>query len=441
MEKPERESLADGVENKEDMSGCADSSVAPDSPSGAAKPSVFLRIVGSEAARIAAGVLGTAVLVTGGILIGRYAGRSSDVAASGVLSSAVSAGGLETSANTAVETSEESVKEAGSPAETSEDAVRAESTPPAEEIGFATPANTAGNSNNGGYVCLYGEWIYYYTAPSWNGHTPKEVVDTLMTGIHRMSLDGSRMENYVPETAYNLNIADSWIYFRNRSGIFRGEINGRNGEVLSKNEASYMQVVGDWIYYANESDDGMIYKMRTDGGETQKLVGNKSRYLNVVGDLIYYCNQDDHGKLYTVKTDGSASRKIGDDQAEYAVVSGQRIYYVNGSDRGKIYSIQVDGSDNRRLNDSQSEFLNLSGGRLYYANEDAGGRLYTMRLDGSDNRPLGDATPARDICVAGDWIFYTEDSDWGGGTAPGRLHRIKTDGTQGSVINDYSVSP
>jgi hypothetical protein len=70
----------------------------------------------------------------------------------------------------------------------------------------------------------------------------------------------------------------------------------------------YAAIQGDWIYYNNASDDGKLYKIKTDGSGRQKLNDDVSSYINVIGDWIYYT--DDIGNICKIKTDGSERQLV-----------------------------------------------------------------------------------------------------------------------------------
>jgi len=60
-----------------------------------------------------------------------------------------------------------------------------------------------------------------------------------------------------------------------------------------------------WIYYSNSSDEGKLYKMRTDGTERTKLNDHNSCCINIAGDWIYYLNSREDYQLYKMRTDGT----------------------------------------------------------------------------------------------------------------------------------------
>ncbi|HHV98937.1 MAG TPA: DUF5050 domain-containing protein [Clostridiaceae bacterium] len=77
----------------------------------------------------------------------------------------------------------------------------------------------------------------------------------------------------------------------------------------STTEISDFYVIDEWIYYINYSDNGNLYRMKTDGSSKSKLSDDSLYTFVVYGDTIYYNNPSDRWKFYTIKTDGSNRRK------------------------------------------------------------------------------------------------------------------------------------
>jgi hypothetical protein len=89
--------------------------------------------------------------------------------------------------------------------------------------------------------------------------------------------------------------------------------------VKSSNDLGYeIYVVGDWLYFLNYSDNGQLYKMKTDGTNKAKVNEDGFHCVNVVGDWIYYASQSINNpseqRMFKIKTDGSGKVEICDDQ-------------------------------------------------------------------------------------------------------------------------------
>jgi len=199
---------------------------------------------------------------------------------------------------------------------------------------------------------------------------------------------------------------------------------------------------GDWIYYTTKSAENKgLFKIRTDGTDITKLSDDYSIYINVLGDWVYFSNESDGYKLYKIRTDGTDKTKLNDDHSEFINVVGDWAYYVNRDDSCCIYKIGIDGSGRNKVNDEVSSFINVVGGWIYYAN---GARnalfyerfpLHKIRTDGTDRTVINNKDQVEYINVVGDWVYYVSANYVGHGD----IYRIRTDGTAREMLVNYTL--
>ena len=212
-----------------------------------------------------------------------------------------------------------------------------------------------------------------------------------------------------------------------KSGMYRMKTDGSETQYLASENMYDINIVDDRIYYNNNS--GAIYAGPLNGGVITVVIDDYARYMNVVGDRIYYSNRRDNYMIYAVNTDGSDRQKLNGSESLYINVVDDRIYYVNADDHNKIYAMNTDGSENQNLNNDESSYINVVGGRIYYVNDSDKGTIYSMKTDGSDNRKLGDHN-AMYMNVAGGRIYYANWSD------SGKLYSMKIDGSDDRMLSD-----
>ena len=248
-----------------------------------------------------------------------------------------------------------------------------------EYIIVSAYGNSCGNFMNGSLVAESDEWIYHinfsavYGDPYWRGlsRTGKDDSDSVMLS------DGS---------CSNINVLGDWIYFlKNEFGyskICRVKSDGSDKSLVVEDYSNKLLVVGEWIYYINQIDDGKLYKIKTDGSSKTKICDDifmqtyetmmfgletETSDFYVIDEWIYYINLSDNGKLYKIKTDGSSRTKLSDDHIYSFNVYGDTIYYNNTADGWKFYTVKTDGSNNRKLCDYGAyETFNVYNGWIYY---------------------------------------------------------------------------
>jgi Flp pilus assembly protein TadD len=190
---------------------------------------------------------------------------------------------------------------------------------------------------------------------------------------------------------------------------------------------------GDWMYYSDFTDEGKLYKMRSDGTEKTKLSDQSCIYINVMGRWVYF--QGDDG-LYKTRTDGKKETRLNNDVfCSNTTVAGEWIYYINCDDEYTVYRIRTDGTERSRLNDDYSGDLNVEGDWIYYLSSRYSPEenrhyndLTKMRTDGTQRTPMGE--DGFWLNVADGWIYYSNESD------DGKLYKIRTDGTDKTKLND-----
>lgn len=159
--------------------------------------------------------------------------------------------------------------------------------------------------DNAEFLNFEGDWIYYANrGDEWD--------------IYKMRIDGSERTKLSTESVIEMNISDGWIYYISigDSKIYKMKFDGTNILKLSDERASDLNVSEDWIYYHNLKDY-KLYKMKLDGTGKIKLHDDTASAPNIVGDEIYYIHIDkdfyyynygtDNGRVYKMKTDGSGS--------------------------------------------------------------------------------------------------------------------------------------
>ena len=222
-----------------------------------------------------------------------------------------------------------------------------------------------------------------------------------------------------------------WIYYVNYSEdgqIYKIRTDGSGRTRVNNDNSRYLNVVGDWIYYSNESDNYKIYKIRIDGSERTRVNNDSSWFLNVVGDWVYYRNFSDGNKLYKIHTDGSKRTRVNDDSSWSINVVDDWIYYCSLFDGSNIYKIRTDGSERTRVNDDDSWFLNVVDDWIYYINDSDNYKIYKIRTDGRERTRVNDDDSVY-LNVVGDWIYYTNESDGD------KFYKIRTDGSERQLVN------
>lgn len=156
--------------------------------------------------------------------------------------------------------------------------------------------------NNAWSINVVGDWIYYTdTSDGWK--------------VYKMKTDGTGITELSKESAKDMNVYEEWIYYVDNRDykIYKMKIDGTGVVKLSDDRASTLNVSDGWIFYTTDNEE-ILYKMKLDG--TGKIkIDDTSLFPNIVGDWIYYNNYGendyyynygtDNGSVYKIKTDGT----------------------------------------------------------------------------------------------------------------------------------------
>jgi hypothetical protein len=199
-----------------------------------------------------------------------------------------------------------------------------------------------------------------------------------------------------------------------------------------------------WIYYVYED---YLYKRKWDWAEKTKVSENKVALIYISGDWIYYQDSPNGGALYKMKTDGSEQTRICNDQVGSFAVSGEWIYYdlfktaeVKMSSDA-LYRIRTDGSGKMKLADVKwAENLKVQGDWLYYDyleenNKRVTSSLYRIKTDGTENSLI--LKDSEFVYLSGEWGYYLVSNE-GKDSEKITIYRIKEDGTERSEITTLS---
>jgi len=254
------------------------------------------------------------------------------------------------------------------------------------------------------------------------------------------------------------------------------DFNGMDGSL------SYSELISDGIYLygmtleGGVNNKGTIFKISKDGSDFEKLfdfdgVNGENPYnsLTLIGSelygVTYLGGANNRGTIFKINTDGSDFTKIldfgssnGNLPRTSPYFDGTYLYgttYSGGSlGAGVIYRVKPDGTDfsiihHFSVSAQNPEFDLVSDGTYFYGVTFSGGdqprnsTLYRVKKDGTDFQILhefpddlqnSNVQPS-DLLLHNDYLYGV--TFRGQTTDDGSLYRIKTDGTDFSILHDF----
>lgn len=176
-------------------------------------------------------------------------------------------------------------------------------------------------------------------------------------------------------------------------GLYKTKLDNSETVLVTEDLGLFLIVDGDWIYYSSitQDDNDAIYKVKTDGTKKIKLIDDSimasmaGKGFELDGDWLYYLSMSDEGSLYRVKTDNKDSEKLMEKTYNFSIKD-DWIYYSAGNDL-KIYKMKKDGSQNKLILEENAIVLYISDGFIYFSDE-SGNNLKRSNLEGSNVEEL-----------------------------------------------------
>src|SRR5690606_18564397 len=181
-------------------------------------------------------------------------------------------------------------------------------------------------------------------------------------------------------------------------------VNGQNTEtVIAHDQASSLTLYNDWLYYINHSDEGRIYRIRTDGTDKTKLSDEAAHHLTVSDGQIYFIKDlkekkksnnkkekeevREAGPILKLSIQGGKSEQLIEEKAEGLVVANNWLYYLNTADRDSLYRLKTDGSTQEQLVAERTIAFHADERWVYYQRNENRGRII-YKLDLSTNKTV-----------------------------------------------------
>lgn len=219
------------------------------------------------------------------------------------------------------------------------------------------------------------------------------------------------------------------IYYSSK-GIWRYNAESKDDKI-SEDEAFYLNYHDGWIYYSNLSDEGKLYRVRTDGSGKEALSDMRTESIDIVNGTVYYATTVLGGEeetpavgIYRLGPEDGPT-KIVSVNAEHISILGDNIYFVDKNNGYKLCYVKKDGTGLTVVTNDFIHAYDVADDWIYCAGRDS---IYKMRKDGSSKVLLSN-TGATSILVARDTVFYNYISVMEQEDSSSAFMSMQTDGT------------
>jgi hypothetical protein len=103
-------------------------------------------------------------------------------------------------------------------------------------------------------------------------------------------------------------------------GIYKKSLSDPDAipEQISPDQARNLNVWKEWIYYINESDYSGIYRMKSDGSDTQIVLDSSVGNLLIYGNWMYFLNHSENQRIYKAKVDGTELTQVSETEGIFS---------------------------------------------------------------------------------------------------------------------------
>jgi len=301
--------------------------------------------------------------------------------------------------------------------------------------------------------------VYYQVDATWNdpinknelSHRYFNISDKQLGMTHKWTRKGypaCRTENAgfyhdIEENKSAVITTNEYFFIDDNKNIVTKTFDWKTRKVLSKDKVRQFVLVDDNIYYINDTNDGKIYRMKTDGTLNTELSGNKVWDLEASTDSIYFLREN---KVFRRTFDGTIQTQINNDfSATWVDVINDKVLYksFNFGTGGRLIRADLNGENKVEIcPDEPYGFLlkdnhvswfykhneHIVNDWIYFINNSDQRSIYKVKIDGSEKTKISadsvtDSSSSTDIDIVYDYIYYKNSADGD------KYYRVKIDGT------------
>lgn len=243
-------------------------------------------------------------------------------------------------------------------------------------------------------------------------------------GIYRLKGNNDKSKKIVDGIAYYLNLYKNYLYYIELNekdlefNVIKIKANGKDKQTFIKNvDLNMLTVVDNWVYFCEDKE---LYRIRTNGKDKIKICEDEVSNYKVEGNYIYYIYFNGEKNILARKTlEGKSFLKLSENVSEDFDIIGNRIYFIEqkyNSEKQEyehnLYKMKKNGKSRKQILELPSSIVNVNilKDRIYYTALEDYEEYKIYKHDYKENKAnlLKDVKSRTDICLVGEYIFYTD---------------------------------
>lgn len=270
-----------------------------------------------------------------------------------------------------------------------------------------TIGNTAGNINNEGLFCEYGDTVYF--SNPYDGGS-----------LYAMNADESHIRKLNSSNVCNILAGGKYLYYfqsgshskggfenvRTVKSFNRCDLKGKNATGITRDVVVSGQLIDNYLYLMTSTTEGpSFYKIRIDKKDKTVFEGLNINPACATNGTFYYNGNDTNHYLHAWDTTTDNTYEVWRGNLWYPVLSGDYVYFLDVEKNYRLCRYSMTGKHVEVLTAERVDCYNVGNGYVYYQTNSDAPRLRCMRTDGSENYVVADGTFTH-INMTSEYVYF-----------------------------------
>lgn len=275
-----------------------------------------------------------------------------------------------------------------------------------------TIGNTAGNLNNSGLFCEYGDTVYFSNAYDNNS-------------LYSMDLAEGNIRKLNDINVCNILAGGKYLYYfrsgttgaaglgsvRSVKSFNRCRLDGRDATALTRDVVTRAQLVDNSLYLLVAGDEHPeFYKIGTDKSNKILLAEYEINPACAENGTLYYNGTQSEHYLYGLDTATDTSYEIWKGNIWYPVKQGDYVYFMDVSSNYRLCRYSLTNNIVEVLSNDRIDCFNVNHDYIYYQTNGNTPQLKCIRTDGTGLQIIADGIYTN-INMTSGYVYFREFDD------------------------------
>ncbi len=274
---------------------------------------------------------------------------------------------------------------------------------------IGTIGNTAGNLNNSGLFCEYGDTVYFSNITD-NG------------ALYAMNVDETNVRKLNTLQVQNILAGGDYLYYFQKGSAENSQLNnavssksfnrcnlkGKNAQGMTRDVVISAQLIDNYLYMLTATNDGPIFsKMKIDKSDSAILAHEAIYPTCAENGMIYYNNTTDNHNLRCWDTTDDTSYDIWAHNLWNPILYGDYVYYMDVEENYRLCRYNLYQNVIEVLTNDRIDCYNIGSGYIYYQKNGDTPQLICMQADGSNPQVISEGNYTN-INMTSQFVYFQD---------------------------------